>query len=139
MKPNSLAAIKAAADERSAASGLACDPKEDMVRPEYEPETNIHTIIKRIEQGYVPPMREMSFDAVADYTLDLEALHEGNERISEAYASLPAELRQKITPGEFLNRALRMAATDPEHLALELSQNDTPPKGEAGQANETPS
>lgn len=119
------------ADKASEAAGLVCPLEEDKARPEWEAECNIHSIIKRLEAGYNVPMRDTAYDVIADYTLDAESMRAANEDLAQSYAQLPRDIREKLSPSDFLQRALTLATLDPAQLALELnpSQNDTPPAG----------
>lgn len=73
---------------------------ERLVRPEFGPETDIRSILRR--HGALPVAPRQPITGEADYNLELPEALDIMSRASHAYRSLPAEQRRKYRSAQDL-------------------------------------
>jgi len=63
---------------------------------------------------------------VADYRIDRMDMLGAPERLATQYQELPEDIKDVLTPAQFLERAKNMQSLDPDQIALELAPEPAP-------------
>lgn len=90
-------------DAVSKAAGLACDPSDNKVRPEFGPDTHLPTLLARFPS--ISPIAPSRFGE-QDFSGDLTAAFQADRNAEAIYRDLPQALRDKYPTWRMFWRAL---------------------------------
>lgn len=112
-------------DSVSKATGLACDPSDNKVRPEFGPDTHIATILAR--NPLLSPLTASRFGE-QDFSGDLMEAFQADRNAEAIYRDLPQALRDQYPTWRMFWRALTTG-----ELRLEDAQPAQEPKDKPGE------
>lgn len=124
---NNKPAVRTQIDEQqdvwSLATGLACDPKEDLTRQEFKNEVDVNQILARY--GVNTPMRQPIYGEV-DFDMDLHQAFTAVSAAKRAFDRLPASLKERYPTWQAVLNGLESGQFRID-LNVENLKKETPP------------